>query len=107
MPNDDTELTGTQSQLLAIFKALTNPVRLQIVLDLLSDEIGAERHCSSFGLTVSKATRSHHFKLLKDVGLIMHVDKGNHSLAKLRRDELNAAFPGLLELLIRSSNTLD
>lgn len=99
MPSEKLDITEKQTQILEIFKALAHPVRLQIILGLINDEVGAERHCSSFGLTVSKATRSHHFKLLKDVGLIVHVDKGNHSLAKLRHDELNEEFPGLLELL--------
>ena len=88
-----------QAAMLAILKALAHPMRLKIIVDLINDEDGAERHCTSFGLTVAKATRSHHFKLLKDVGLISHVDKGNHSLAKLRREELEEEFPGLIRLL--------
>ncbi|MEL0638763.1 ArsR family transcriptional regulator [Marinomonas sp. TI.3.20] len=103
MPNQVVEITDKQSQILEIFKALANPMRLKVIIDLLNDEVGAERHCTSFGLELSKATRSHHFKLLKDVGLIDHVDKGNHSLARLRRDELNKEFPGLLEALAHCS----
>jgi len=88
-----------QEAMLGILKALAHPIRLQIIVDLINDENGAERHCTSFGLTVAKATRSHHFKLLKDVGLISHIDRGNHSLAKLRREELEEEFPGLIGLL--------
>ncbi|ENM5748410.1 ArsR/SmtB family transcription factor [Vibrio mimicus] len=99
MPTEHVEMTEKHEQVLEIFKALSHPMRLKIIMDLINDEEGSERHCTSFGLTLSKATRSHHFKLLKDVGLIIHVDKGNHSLAKLRRDELNIEFPGLIELL--------
>jgi len=84
---------------LQILKALAHPMRLKIIIDLINDEDEAERHCTSFGLTVSKATRSHHFKLLKDVGLISHIDRGNHSLARLRRTELEVSYPGLIALL--------
>lgn len=94
--------TGTQNsgdELLEILKALAHPIRLKIIVDLINDEADAERHCTSFGLTVTKATRSHHFKILKDSGLISHVDRGNRSFAKLRREELEAAYPGLLNML--------
>ncbi|EAQ66733.1 hypothetical protein MED121_12435 [Marinomonas sp. MED121] len=97
--NTDMNQSTKQVAMLAILKALAHPMRLKIIVDLINDEEGAERHCTSFGLTVAKATRSHHFKLLKDVGLISHIDKGNHSLAKLRREELEEEFPGLIRLL--------
>lgn len=99
MVTEYAEVTTKQEQVLEIFKALSHPMRLKIIIDLINDEEGAERHCTSFGLTLSKATRSHHFKILRDVGLIVHVDKGNHSLAKLRREELSKEYPGLIELL--------
>lgn len=99
MPSDKTRSSTQYIEILDILKALAHPMRLKIIVDLIHDEDGAERHCTSFGLTLSKATRSHHFKLLKDVGLIVHVDKGNHSLAKLRREKLNEEYPGLIELL--------
>lgn len=99
MVTEHSEVTDKNEQVLAIFKALSNPMRLKIIVDLVNDKEGSERHCTSFGLTLSKATRSHHFKILKDVGLIEHIDKGNHSLAKLKREELDKEYPGLIELL--------
>lgn len=104
MSTEDIEMKEKHIQVLEIFKALSHPMRLKIIMDLINDEEGAERHCTSFGLTLSKATRSHHFKILKDVGLIVHVDKGNHSLARLRRHELNMDFPGLIDLLLFCSS---
>ncbi|WP_120511766.1 ArsR/SmtB family transcription factor [Photobacterium salinisoli] len=99
MPTQQQSNTTGREGLLDILKALSHPIRLGIILELIQDTDDAERHCTSFGLTVSKATRSHHFKILKDVGLIDHVDRGNCSLAKLRRHELATEYPGLLELL--------
>lgn len=99
MTSQQIDKMDKNEKFLSIFKALSNPVRLKIIMDLIHDEEGAERHCTSFGLSLSKATRSHHFRLLKEAGLIEHIDKGNHSLAKLRRDELKAEYPSLIELL--------
>ncbi|MBI0103279.1 helix-turn-helix transcriptional regulator [Gilliamella sp. W8145] len=85
--------------LIQIFKALSDPNRLLIIKSLIEDEPGAERHCTSFGLQLTRATRSHHFKILREAGLISQVDRGNCSLATLRREEIEKKFPGLLELI--------
>lgn len=82
-----------------VFKALADPVRLTIVRGLLADNPGAERHCSTFGLTVTRATRSHHFKVLREAGLIRVVDKGNMAVAVLRWDEIEHELPGLVQLI--------
>ncbi|WP_406231018.1 ArsR/SmtB family transcription factor [Nocardia sp. NBC_01009] len=73
--------------------------RLEVVCALLADVDGAERHCSSFGLPVSKATLTHHFRVLRQAGLIRQVNRGNSNMAQLRSVELAARFPGLIELL--------
>ncbi|MDJ0363203.1 ArsR family transcriptional regulator [Rhodococcus sp. H29-C3] len=86
--------------LVSVLTALADPLRLQVVRDLLADEEGAERHCTSFGLPVSKSTRSHHFKVLRESGLIQQVDRGNSRMAQLRRADIDSRFPGLLSALI-------
>lgn len=83
----------------AVLAALADKHRLAVVLALLADAEDAERHCSSFGLPVSKATRTHHFRILRQAGLIRQVDRGNSNMARLRRADLAERFPGLLELL--------
>ncbi|WP_127960418.1 winged helix-turn-helix domain-containing protein [Serratia microhaemolytica] len=85
--------------IIKVFKALADPVRLTIMRGLLSDKPGTERHCSSFGLTVSRATRSHHFKVLREAGLIRVVDKGNMAVAVLCWEEINNELPGLAQLI--------
>jgi len=92
--------------LIQIFKALSDPNRLFIIQSLIEDEPGAERHCTSFGLQLTRATRSHHFKILREAGLISQVDRGNCSLATLRREEIDKAFPGLLQLISTNWNPL-
>ncbi|EAA7395819.1 helix-turn-helix transcriptional regulator [Salmonella enterica] len=82
-----------------VFKALADPVRLTIVRGLLADKPGSERHCSTFELSVTRATRSHHFKVLREAGLIRVVDKGNTALAVLCWDEIEKELPGLITLI--------
>lgn len=93
-------------KLIQIFKALSDPNRLMIIKSLIQDEPVAERNCTSFGLQLTRATRSHHFKVLREAGLISQVDKGNCSLATLRRKEIEKEFPGLLELISTKWKTL-
>ncbi|MFE3227324.1 ArsR/SmtB family transcription factor [Nocardia sp. NPDC059228] len=83
----------------AVLAALADRHRMEVVLALLADADGAERHCSSFGLPVSKATRTHHFRALRQAGLIRQINRGNSNMAQLRRADLTRRFPGLVELL--------
>ena len=78
----------------AVFHALSDPVRLQIVR-VLADQEGP-RACGTFGLPVSKSTASHHFRVLREAGVIRQRDEGRHRMTELRRDDLEARFPGLL-----------
>jgi DNA-binding transcriptional ArsR family regulator len=77
-----------------VFHALSDPVRLQIVRVLGADE-GA-RACGTFGLPVAKSTASHHFRVLREAGVIRQRDEGRQRMTELRRDDLEARFPGLL-----------
>lgn len=87
-------------ELVDIFAALADPLRLKVVRHLLSEPDGVERHCTSFGLPVSKSTRSHHFKVLREAGLIRQIDRGNSRMAQLRRADVEERFPGLLGSLV-------
>ncbi|WP_367404100.1 ArsR/SmtB family transcription factor [Kocuria marina] len=83
----------------AVLSALADPHRRQVIRDLVHDAEGAERSCTSFGLDLSKSTRSHHFKVLREAGLVHQVDRGNRSEVTLRRRDLDTRFPGLLDLI--------
>ncbi|MFI6866125.1 ArsR/SmtB family transcription factor [Nocardia sp. NPDC050406] len=97
--SDDGQPDLEEIELGAVLAALADRNRLEVVLALLADVDGAERHCSSFGLPVSKATRTHHFRVLRQAGLIRQVDRGNSNMAQLRKAELAQRFPGLIEML--------
>jgi DNA-binding transcriptional ArsR family regulator len=86
----------------AALDALADPVRRSIVVTL-AGEPDFTRACGGFDLPVSKATSSHHFAVLRAAGVIEQVDVGARRLNRLRRDEFDAAFPGLLALVLRES----
>lgn len=57
------------------------------------------RTCASSNLPVSKSTATHHFRILREAGLVRQVDRGNSRAATLRRADLDLRFPGLLDLI--------
>src|SRR2546428_840009 len=82
-------------ELAAVLHALSDPVRLKIVADLAA--AGGEQTCGSFEVPVTKSTCTHHFKVLREAGVIQQRQEGTARLNTLRRDDLEARFPGLLE----------
>ncbi len=87
-----------------ILSALADPMRRRVVADLARAPDGTERKCSSFGLPVTKATRTHHFRVLREAGLIWQIDRGNCHMTSLRRADIEARFPGLLSLILRDED---
>jgi DNA-binding transcriptional ArsR family regulator len=85
-------------ELAALLHALSDPMRLQIVAELAAD--GGERTCKSFDLPIVKSTCTHHFKVLREAGLIRQRVVGTTRVNSLRRDDLDARFPGLLDAVL-------
>jgi DNA-binding transcriptional ArsR family regulator len=81
----------------AILHALSDPIRLSIVEALAA---GEERTCKSFNLPVTKSTCTHHFRVLRQAGLIHQRLEGTTRLNSLRRAELDERFPGLLHAVL-------
>ena len=86
--------------LVDVLQALGDPVRLQIVRELA---IGAERSCGSFDLPVGKSTCTHHFRVLREAGLIHTRLDGKTRMNSLRLVELEQRFPGLLTSVLTSA----
>ena len=84
-------------ELAAVLHALSDPVRLRIVTGLAR---GGERTCGSFELPVTKSTCTHHFKVLREAGIIRQRQEGTARLNELRRDDLDARFPGVLDAIL-------
>jgi DNA-binding transcriptional ArsR family regulator len=84
-------------ELPAVLHALSDPVRLRIVAGLArADDVS----CGSFELPVTKSTCTHHFKVLREAGIIRQRQAGTARLNTLRREELDARFPGLLATIL-------
>lgn len=89
-------------ELARVLHALSDPVRLGIVAALAGDE--AERTCRSFDVPVTKSTCTHHFKVLREAGIIHQRQAGTAHLNALRRDDLEARFPGLLATILHAAS---
>src|ERR1700761_8050059 len=86
-------------ELAAVLHALSDPIRLKIVCGLAA---GVPRTCKSFDLPVTKSTCTHHFKVLREAGVIRQRLEGTTRLSTLRRDDLEQRFPGLLDSVLRA-----
>jgi DNA-binding transcriptional ArsR family regulator len=84
-------------ELPAVLHALSDPARLQIVRKLAE---GDECTCGTFDLGLSKATLSHHFRVLRECGVVRTRPEGRTRMLSLRQDDLDARFPGLLEAVL-------
>lgn len=80
--------------------ALADPVRRTILRELAATPDWA-RSCGTFDLPVTKATRSHHFAVLRAAGLVEQRDEGSRRLNRLRKPEFDARFPGMLDIVLR------
>jgi DNA-binding transcriptional ArsR family regulator len=80
-------------------EAIADPIRRAILRDLAAHPDWT-RTCGTFDLPVGKATRSHHFTVLRAAGLIEQRDAGSKRLNRLRRPEFDRAFPGLLDAIL-------
>ena len=87
----------------AVLHALSDPVRLRIVAALAEDESGGHT-CGSFDVPVSKSTCTHHFKVLREAGVIQQRQEGTARLNTLRREDLEARFPGLLDTVLKAAS---
>jgi DNA-binding transcriptional ArsR family regulator len=83
-----------------LLQALADPVRLAVVRDLA--ESTEPRPCGSLVQMVTKSTLSHHLRVLREAGVILMRVDGTRKLTSLRRAELNEAYPGLLESILRA-----
>jgi DNA-binding transcriptional ArsR family regulator len=78
----------------AVLAALADPVRLEMVRRLHSQD--APLACADLYDGVTKATASHHFKVLREAGITCRADEGPHSKQLLRIADVELAYPGLL-----------
>lgn len=87
-------------ELPAVLQALSDPMRLKVVGALAG---GGERTCKSIDLPVVKSTCTHHFRVLREAGVIRQRQEGTSRMNSLRRADLDQRFPGLLDAVLAAS----
>lgn len=83
-----------------VLYALGDPVRLAIVRQLAELE---ELPCAAIEVPIAKSTLSHHFKILREAGVLLCRKQGTQHLNSLRREELDQRFPGLLASILQAA----
>ena len=91
----------SEIELGAVLHALSDSVRLKIVAALAGGD--GELSCGSFEVPVTKSTCTHHFRILREAGVIHQRQVGTSRLNTLRREDLEARFPGLLETILQAA----
>ncbi|MFD0683706.1 ArsR/SmtB family transcription factor [Actinomadura fibrosa] len=81
-----------------VLEALVDPVRRSIVTQLCASPVDLK--CGGFNLSVSNSTATHHFRVLREAGLIRQYYVGTSRMNTLRRDEFDEVFPGLLDTIV-------
>jgi DNA-binding transcriptional ArsR family regulator len=94
---DEIELTD-------VLHALSDPQRLRIARLLAREDDPVA--CGSLELGITKSTATHHFRVLREAGVIQQFPSGTTKLTALRRADLDARFPGLLEVVLAGSPAL-
>ncbi|MDH6143911.1 DNA-binding transcriptional ArsR family regulator [Kitasatospora sp. GP30] len=85
-------------RLAAVLHALADPVRLQIVRQLADGH--QDMACIAFSLPVSKSTTTHHFRVLREAGVIRQHRRGTSRVSTLRTADLEQTLPGLLDRVL-------
>jgi DNA-binding transcriptional ArsR family regulator len=84
-----------------VFYAVSDPVRLGVILKLAD---GCEKTCGDLECgTVGKSTMTHHFKVLREAGIVFTRVEGREYYTRLRREFLDEKFPGLLDEILRAA----
>jgi DNA-binding transcriptional ArsR family regulator len=84
-----------------VLHALADPTRLVIVRTLRNE---SERPCGTFPVQVAPSTLTHHFRILREAGVIRQREEGNRRWTTLRRDDLDARFPGLVDSVLAAAD---
>lgn len=92
----------------AVLYALSDPIRLQIVKQLINN---TEISCIIIsgvilGKEMPKSTLSHHFKALREAGITRTRIEKTQRFISLRQDDLEARFPGLIQALLDATKPL-
>ena len=96
--------TREQIELPLVLDCLSDPIRLAIVYQLARQErVSSELCCGDFSGLAGKSNLTYHFAKLRDCGLMQTRVAGTNRFMRLRREDLEARFPGLLDAVLGSA----
>ncbi|GHF72827.1 transcriptional regulator [Streptomyces mashuensis] len=87
-------------ELVTVLRALGDPVRLRLLAVYADDQ---EHNCDQCDLGLEdlhKSTVSHHMRVLRESGVTTTRTSGRNRFVRLRRADLDARFPGLLDSVL-------
>ncbi|MFK0293915.1 ArsR/SmtB family transcription factor [Streptomyces sp. NPDC090442] len=84
-------------QLETVLAALGDPIRLAIVRELAAS---GETYCSAIETGAPKSTLTRHWRVLREGGVVQRRPAGRKAYVRLRREDLEARFPGLLDTVL-------
>jgi DNA-binding transcriptional ArsR family regulator len=87
-----------------VLYALGDPIRLGIVKRLA---VKGEQTCAALEVPVAKSTLSHHLRVLREAGIIYCRKQGTQQFNTLRREDLDALFPSLLDTVLQIVEPLE
>jgi DNA-binding transcriptional ArsR family regulator len=103
--DDVVEPAATDFQLPRILAALADPSRLAAVQFVAKN---GESWCTQVMeqalLSMTKSTFSHHLRILREAGVITKRIQGARGYMTLRKDDLDARFPGLIDSIVSAVN---
>lgn len=93
-----------QIELPMVLDCLSDPIRLAIVYQLAQQErVSSELCCGDFNGLAGKSNLAYHFAKLRECGLMLTRVAGTNRFMRLRREDLDARFPGLLDAVLSSA----
>jgi len=96
--------TRDQIELPMVLDCLSDPTRLAIVYNLAKrDPATTEMRCGDFNAFSGKSNLAYHFARLREAGLIQTRIGGTTRYMKLRREDLDARFPGLIDVVLAAA----
>ncbi|MEU8589255.1 helix-turn-helix domain-containing protein [Streptomyces sp. NPDC048664] len=91
-------------RLTEVLEALAHPVRLLVVHRLAARHpTGEEIACGDLLPEVAKSTASHHWRVLREGGVVHQRRDGRRLMLSLRREDLDRRFPGLLDHVLAAA----
>jgi DNA-binding transcriptional ArsR family regulator len=101
VPHELTHPRIEDVDLSAVLAALAEPARLTILRTVAAlDGASCAEIWEHTGLGGTKSTMSHHYKVMREAGLVFMWWVGSRKHVTIRRTELDTRWPGLLDAVV-------